>query len=1588
MIGSLLGFSLLGLSTLGLANYMGSFEKVKVSYSQQSNVIFLHTEILEAMRSSLVSVGTEIDSSDKATNTGIKKFGLCSIVKKAENLTYTKIKNSVICPVKIEERKVMDATLDAYTEERWKYFLQESGNWAVKDDAVCNEDRTKHDFKGSFDGDFKACLKHNNLDGVYARAIMEPQKLPKFEGITSGSSKLPVDYLVYELKTFVSILKSELDGEPPSESKQYMLTKGDKLVWASEVLECHVCKTNQNKNCKLVRVSSLGLTPSLPESNGTETDKGICYHSFVSVPEMQDALSVGYVSKNISQGFKHVWTEGVGSYGGYSLGRLSSRKYGRAITLDRTKQSAISCKQNLYRCSNIQSPEGTRDPELFDPKFFDPFLSLTFSLNLDQPSDSHINSMDLSITDGTTIFNPGHIFVGADQETRVGRGVDSNGVVQAPKTYGDKDEWLLRGGGNEFQTLISSNTFKVTGSTTTNMCETICEAPVDSYYPKLEVKYNDLPDAFTSSGQAGDPLFEDAKVSCTFCGAKTCHGYGANLRYKYGKNLRKPSEPVDGLVPECVINDELPRTSVGFDQTVVADIGDQSKRCIIKEKEGKLKAVSCTPIEIIKEYKRGTNEAACFFRGGTLVMYSKHDGTNARRSCEQSVEETQRASVVGEDGVIRSGILADLANAYSITPKDNDANNRNDVASILDEAGLKLQKDDIGEFYSIKNLANMAMFLGSHKHAHGDKVWINYQRDAAGMFHSGWHRVQVEGNDWAFFHREPFQTIAYHDAQTVAAKPGENPKCASCSSPVSEAKQAEFLRRSRPSRPIYIRLQDGPSTLPETPPTNVYTMDHGRSRTETDFEDTTAGNQALLLYHNIKYKGLRLVSDSTLNSYPYLCRNIRAKTYKEAFVVTRATGNSWADGAAKCRDLNTGTGWGDRQYVFTPPSSIEEWSAALQAVAPNAPRYPFPNPFKFVDGIPFYYDVGKHPTDPAQNSKYIRWELSYNYADMPANDYNISEATDNNIVFKETSLASPAAAWVGVEPVDSSKKSKPSESWTWKTAGIFPVDSLFRPDTDITSAGSLKNFSKLDDIKDLESNIGALDKKGKFMKLTDLRNNTNLSAIGYRVVKLCKVKSDKLEFHNALIARGKHDNWPEDDKCSSTSKGKTTKLTRSIYFGLPDGLDSDDLEKLDGASLTKAREGIKSVPVLLLYGSESDPDNKGVHVQNAAKFCKVWRREKYRRALGRCLIKKWNSQREFFSRDGKTHSLKILRDSRKSASVCHAEGEACGGAASYYREVYDKAVADLNNFNNAKYFTTIDNKIAALITQGDDTCGGSRRLTDEITSHNTVIAHLRSEKTRLQNKLTKLKERKDDLQAVVATDLKAACMSAITDENEHEQSFKPSGMRHEKPHDTYVYNFNRSPNSKCWGIHRLQPEAWYNSNVPDDDSDSTAVAGTIGLLGDSEVDTSFTKDAPSCYGDESKSGDISDDCNGYYRELVDIGDDELCDDDIGTVSCDGDEARGTPDSPPVDPKAVIAGQPSNLNDRNPLKSGCKYPCLVYGVCEGTGDNCSPKCASRSQGCWSRMSACREGSRPNCSGQCPSAPEDTSDSGDDANADED
>lgn len=1461
IIGSLLGFSLLGLSTVGLATYMGSFEQVKVQYARQSSVNFMHSELLGSMEKIITMTETDVANPNNDNN---KEYGLCKIVN--NDNTYAPIKDKAICAIMLDGASIDNAV---YYNARWTYFVEEGNNWEFSPGKCADVPTKKHGFVGEFtEGHFKKCVKYigtSETEGIYARVSMEPQSIPDFQEITSSTGKIPVDELVYKFKSLISIPK-ELEPD----EWVYSVSKGEKYLWSTEVLDCHICS---GSDCKLARFSTASQGAAARHSR-------ICYHSPYKAKEKKDSLEI--IVEKISPEF--------------------AKSADRIVASTTTPDYSSSCRANFFRCGNT-----------VEKKDFDPALKFRFLLNYDQPEDSFINQMDFKITDGTDNREYGTLFVSADQQARIGREKDGT-----DSTF--SEQWPLRGGTNEITAFMADQ------KSGDSICTDICSASRPTYYPKLAVEYGG---ANCDSGNCSESLTaSNRKIACYKCNMKSCHRYGVNTHM--GKidpltNEYEPraDEPLDGSVPECLI--EKPGSPFIADLTQVRGSGlkNLTYKCLQMGK-GALEPVSCanTPDGGNPIFKTGTTKSACFSEGKTKVLEGGYTGgLDAKNNCLQVLQEEQLIGEKDAKGVWKEGVLPSLSTAYNIAPSTGDPNNPG-VKDILEGiGGLPVVQTSSGDKkYVFNNYARFATFWGDYADPSlTSGTFVSVQRDASGMFNSGWVRylgvanagTTAERERWAFFYREPFSSINFHDAKRVGAT--TNP----LTLPTGVTRK-DFLGRARPTRPVYIKMDSN------------FHADYPGEKQSNSLSSNRLG-----LVHHLAFKGIRPISSPSTNDYPYLCKK------GGTFVTTIAEGNVMTDGYAHCRNL--GSGW-----HFIPPDSRKQWAAALQAVAPNSPRYPFPNPFNFADGIPFW--------KPKNDPKKRLWELSYNYEDLPAGDYLKSQETDHEFFFNKERgvLAQPATAWIGgLEPV-ASRGGIAGASWEWKPDWTRLLSSTFTvrnapggyPDSDQPSilfrdtynAGQIDGvISQLSNDTDF-TNIGALNWDGRKMTIRSLREPQSMALFKSKFTKLCRYTSGVfLGYHKALMILFRlNQRWPQgstQDDCSTfTASQSEGSVGPAHYRGLPaspPGPSATGLANLTGQDFVEVRQGLRTLVPLLLYHTQ-----RGIHVQNTDKLCRMWKREKKRRAVGNCIIKNYNDGT--LSKGGVNHGLEVTRDSRVQA-VCHPSGKNCANSPSFFQNQLSSKRAELSTAQS-NLATAKSSLASARITcnqtcpttcvtgtntlfincqracwnclnvagcRGDADCesacrggtnncrtrcgcpqlGGCPTFTDCSARDNCNRAknYACSSISGIETRIAALEARiivlKDDvipcMEANIGSITRTTCINDVGVDS-HEQSYSPDFASCTEatalPIDFSKRGLPSSSQSRCWSIEDLAPKYQFTFN------DGTSnVTGRVGVVGDTQSDHDWDKDH-SCSTWPLFLHELPARCDDFYTDLSDLPA-KFCDDD-------------------------------------------------------------------------------------------------------------
>ncbi len=454
---------------------------------------------------------------------------------------------------------------------------------------------------------------------------------------------------------------------------------------------------------------------------------------------------------------------------------------------------------------------------------------------------------------------------------------------------------------------------------------------------------------------------------------------------------------------------------------------------------------------------------------------------------------------------------------------------------------------------------------------------------------------------------------------------------------------------------------------------------------------------------------------------------------------------------------------------------------------------------------------------------------------------------------------------------------------------------------------------------------------------------------------------------------GKDGNWPSNGNCSSfTTSNSQSSLqnsgVKSPYFKLHSNPETSNLKNLTASDFPKINKGIRSIIPLIAYHHMN-----ARHVQNTDKFCRAWKREKKRRAVGNCLVKGYNN--DSLSIGGNTHGIGITRTQRASNS-CHPNNKNCSNANSHFQTQYNNlvtakaqaetdkrnAVTRKNDINSthlpaattgcsapcvvsytapscgrtrigsicreARYPTLYggqpgdiiyidcgarqrcrircqDNLQSCLANcDGDADClngcstcesgcggctvtGGNRQedcsVRDAACSRKTSLT---SERNNLVNveipRLTRLIAQLTREIACATPKLpnakdKNRCMNNLASVNSHTTSYSPDIVNCSSLISALSIEFDEDAlDSRCWSLEKLDPKYTFTFN----DGVTNNLSGTIGLIGDTNQDTDWDKNAACNTLPAPKSlYSIPAQCSGHYKDLIDLTDNDLCNDD-------------------------------------------------------------------------------------------------------------
>ena len=1292
VIAPLLGFSLLGLSTVGLATYMGNFEKVRIQYDSQSSTNYVHSELKNNLKLVLTQVQTKVGNNGSPSDLKQKTQGFCKLMNTGtQGEFYNGISDKLYGKVEFTESKLLTSAAGYLDANRWGYFVKTSG-WSTVDEC-----KKTYNFPEDYSNTagFAQCYK-KEADDVHPemRAFLQiiPQKAPNFSQLRSSSDKVMVDQVVYEIKSTLSVKQPPLEGET---TPRWHISISEDYLWASQIAECHACNGGGSK-CRRVRFTGGGAGSSLAGD--------IFYHSLYSHKSFADAEdSILKVSayKNIPQAGQ--------------LDKIGSGVYGaklRVVRSNTDRNIAMACTANMFVCPKKNSggavtglqaqydiqKQPAEQPYL--PHYFDNYIKTTFNFELDYPDVVGIKSLRMTLPaenppagapsrlSGHTWWRDveGYARVGQKGGAKPGEPhfVTPN-VVEYPLTHGNEQvPWLLRPGSNPLTANISQRR-----GVRASICQPICENAVGGaaspYYPKIIAALNRKDNLGGSKDDEKEVELEDTKIGCTVCYAKSCHRFGAGT---FGPINELPDEAIDSGIPECSVHNTTEQvTSYEFKDTAEAGgySGDDSKNCLALEKgSGKLVSVDCANANV--------NFTVCFKNGKPIVIKGDRDwhgqdfGNKSSACFRASVERLKLGNKK------TNGLLASLAAAYMVSPDTIKQQLEGQGLTVTGQSGTPGNADYNEGFITIYNSASQGLFLSvksaeSKFPAEGnptDKAWINLERDFSGVVSAGLPFISdiVMGSNrtsadrkrigWAYFFREPFSTAKF-TGLNHPTDPSFYPTSAELTA-MGFSKRTNFELQARPARPIFINFK---GLQPKA-------HDTGGVFNSTFSKNSNITDNRLALVHHAHYKGVTFVDYQNANPIlPFICINTSgAGKALDNVRLVKPNNNvhNFNNGFWACSKL--GGNWG-----FTPPTTPELWTAALLKTAPNAPHYPFPNPFDFVDGVPFTTFEWNSKNNPYYSSPDLRYHHDETYEprhhfrslrtlasdNSDIEDYNKSKAANDKFIFNaltestsgNLALAAPRAAWIGLVPrrmapnnsgisVDDTT-GKYLKNWMADIHGMARVWSSSEWTNSIFNRNQSAQTA-IDEAKPLATGsritLGIVNYKGVPVSSDILLNTGNHSNIVNKLKKACVVDSSALDpnlIHTPLFI-GDFDNWPATKVTTAGDDLKKAPAicSSSLISRIDNSLQGVPVRDMKGADFDKLKSSVRGAVLL----KKRMIDKHSNIVFNEKRFCYRWRRHKLRRALGRCVIKKYmhssgfNSSRSNSPYSGKSFGLQQSKNCR------------------------------------------------------------------------------------------------------------------------------------------------------------------------------------------------------------------------------------------------------------------------------------------------------------------------------------------------------
>lgn len=308
------------------------------------------------------------------------------------------------------------------------------------------------------------------------------------------------------------------------------------------------------------------------------------------------------------------------------------------------------------------------------------------------------------------------------------------------------------------------------------------------------------------------------------------------------------------------------------------------------------------------------------------------------------------------DGVMPECALRNTASVDAIQPYDKEESSPNScVAAVVTKDGVKYSAENCSQRLPVMCFAYGNFMVA--KDPFDGKGYEKHSFSEAGRrcYEMGRERLDRESMRERF---EAFRSTFYNDfpPTTVGGKSDyiNNAKAGMFLAPQSSQQEKELVRfmgiyqKDMYGKKVWTGLRvDQGGDLIQTPP-EIHTKNVRREQFSVYYDSTstirmikqaygpssiaTSGSDAGILFHNVRFRGIKPASRSIGKEFRFVCRG-RKSPYK-VFVSSRRS-SDFSDGESICRN---------QDGHFLPPTSPLGWAKAFQSIHPNESIYAYPNP--------------------------------------------------------------------------------------------------------------------------------------------------------------------------------------------------------------------------------------------------------------------------------------------------------------------------------------------------------------------------------------------------------------------------------------------------------------------------------------------------------------------------------------------------------------------------------------------------------------------------------------------------------------------